>query len=43
VKRTIEAVYFEFWLGVFRFSIIECNGAESIVVAAERRGDIALA
>jgi hypothetical protein len=30
-------------LGVFRFSIIERNGAELIVVAAGRRGDIALA
>jgi hypothetical protein len=39
----IEAVDFEFWLGVFGFSIIEHNGAESIVVASGQRGDVALA
>jgi hypothetical protein len=39
----IEAIDFEFRLGVFRLSIIECNGAELIVVASGRRGDIALA
>jgi hypothetical protein len=39
----IEAVDFEFRLGVFGFSIVECNGGESIVVAAGQRGDIALA
>jgi hypothetical protein len=39
----IEAVDFEFWLGVFGFSIVKRDGAESIVVALGRRGDIALA
>jgi hypothetical protein len=43
MKRTIEAVDFEFRLGVFIFSIIEHNGAESIVVALGWHGDIALA
>jgi hypothetical protein len=38
----IEAVDFEFQLGVFGFSIVERNGAESIVVAAGWRGDITL-
>jgi hypothetical protein len=39
----IEAIDFEFRLGVFGFSIIERNGAESIVVASGQHGDIALA
>jgi hypothetical protein len=43
VEHTIEAVDFEFQLGVFGFSIIECNGPESIVVASGQCGDIALA
>jgi hypothetical protein len=43
VKRTIEAVDFEFWLGVFGFSIIEGNGAELIAVVLGWHGDITLA
>jgi hypothetical protein len=39
----IEAIDFEFWLGVFGFSMIEHHGAESIVVASGWHGDIALA
>jgi hypothetical protein len=43
MERTIEAIDFEFRLGVFGFSIIKRDGAESIVVAVGRRGDITLA
>jgi hypothetical protein len=39
----IEAIDFEFRLGVFGFSIVERNGAELIVVASGWHGDIALA
>jgi hypothetical protein len=39
----IEAIDFEFRLGVFRFYIIEGNGAEWIVVVSGWHGDIAWA